>query len=97
MHSHLARLIGQFIVTERERKNLLQKDLAEKLEISAQFLGRIERGEVMMPPQGLKSCVLILNLSQRKMTQIYKQAGVLDVEDIYKDCARLKKRKRRSA
>ncbi|MCJ8275210.1 MAG: helix-turn-helix transcriptional regulator [Bdellovibrionales bacterium] len=49
MHSHLAKMLGQYILEKRNKLGILQKELAEETGISAQFLGRIERGDVMVP------------------------------------------------
>lgn len=75
MHSHLAKMLGQYILDERTEQNILQWQLAEKLEMSAQFLGRIEKGEVMMPEDALAKCIKLLSLDREKILTIYRLGG----------------------
>ena len=94
MHSHLAKMIGQYVLEQRNKLGILQKELAEEAGISAQFLGRIERGEVMIPEPVLLKCISYLSLSEKKMTQIYRAAAGLSVQGLF---SRTKKSKKRNA
>lgn len=82
MHSHLAAMVGRYIFEERQKVAMLQKDLAKELGVSAQFLGRIEKGEVMIPEDALKTAIKTLDLQASKLTKIYRCAAGLQVEDI---------------
>lgn len=93
VHSHLAKLMGQHIVEQRERQGIFQKELAEAIGISAQFLGRIERGDVKMPEEILLNTIEYLSLDQKKLNKIHKDAGSLTVDDLF---LKLKKRKKKS-
>lgn len=93
MHSHLAKMIGQYIVERRQKLGLLQKDLSESLGISAQFLGRIEKGEVMIPEAVLVQSIKVLELKEDKLLKIYRVAANLEVSDIFSVVLK-KKRKR---
>lgn len=86
MHSYLAQQLGSLIVSKRQKVGLLQKDLADHIGISAQFLGRIERGEVMIPRDGLISCIIVLQLSQNQINSVYRKAAALDVGVLFEDC-----------
>lgn len=83
MHSHLAKMLGQYIKEIRQKKNILQKDLAFKLQISSQFLGRIERGEVMAPINLLRTIITILELNQSRLNKIYRNAGTKTAKDLF--------------
>ena len=91
MHSHLAKMLGQYILDERNRQDILQRELAEDLNMSAQFLGRIEKGEVMIPDPSLRKVIRVLDLHSQKLTKIYRCAADLEVESLFKSN---KKRKR---
>ena len=83
MHSHLAKMLGQCLVESREKKKILQWELAEVMEISAQFLGRIERGEVMIPEPALVKAISFLKISERKITTIYRAASAKKASDLF--------------
>lgn len=83
IHSHLAKMIGTYILEKRLEKGLLQRDLAKKLKMSGQFLGRIERGEVMIPHHALVKSVQILGLQEDRLTKIYRLSGELQVKALF--------------
>lgn len=82
MHSHLAKMLGTYIVERRDRFDILQKELAERIETSPQFLGRIERGEVMIPIHLLKRCIVELSLSEKRLVTIFRMSGAETAQDI---------------
>ena len=82
MHSHLAKMIGTYILETRMKKNILQKDFSSEVGVSAQFIGRIERGEVMIPEPLLSKVIKLLGLNERKLTQIFRLAGEQQVQDL---------------
>ena len=82
MHSHLAKMIGTYILETRTKKKILQKDFSSKVGVSAQFIGRIERGEVMIPEPLLFKVITFLGLSEKKLTQIFRLAGEQQVQEL---------------
>lgn len=55
--------LGESIKQERQKLNLTQEQLSEKLDISISYLGRIERGERNIPLDTLVRLANILNVS----------------------------------
>ena len=96
MHSHLAKMIGQYVLEQRTKLNILQKELAEELEISAQFLGRIERGDVMIPEPVLLKSIEILELNEKRMVQIYRAAAGLSAQSLFEQTKKKTKRGKRA-
>ena len=93
MHSHLAKMIGQYLVETRTKKGLSQKELADSIDVSAQFLGRIERGDVMIPEQILINAISFLKLSEKKLTKIYRISSEITASEIFKSSRKRKGRK----
>ncbi len=93
MHSHLAKMIGQYILEIRAKSNVNQKDLAKKLKISAQFLGRIEKGEAPVPEALLKKCIAQLDMDEKKLIQIFRTAGKLEALSLLGKRSKKAKRK----
>ena len=83
-------MLGTYIAERRVEKGINQKVLAEKIKISSQFLGRIERGEVMIPMKILKRCIHALNLSEKKLVTIYRVAGTESARELF---SRVKKKR----
>ena len=83
-------MLGTYIKETRIKKNINQKVLAKKIKISAQFLGRIERGEVMIPMKALKRCVHTLHLSEKRLVTIYRAAGTESARKLFN---KIKKKK----
>lgn len=82
MHSHLAKMIGNYIYDSRTKKKILQYELAKKLKMTGQFLGRIEKGDVMIPEPALVKCIHLLSLKDDQVVKIYKQSAELQARDI---------------
>lgn len=93
MHSHLAKMIGQYILEERQKQDFLQKDLAAELEISPQFLGRIEKGEVMIPEPALLKAIEVLQLREDRLGKIFSSAANLEVSDLVSMIGKKKRRR----
>ena len=91
MHSHLAKMLGQYILETRTKKRISQKSLASEFEISAQFLGRIEKGDVMIPEKVLIVAINELQLSESKLVNIYRAAAGTSIQALFKS---RKKKKR---
>jgi DNA-binding XRE family transcriptional regulator len=94
MHSHLAKMLGQYISDTRQELSMRQRELANVLGISAQFLGRVEKGDVMIPDDVLSHCISILKLSRAQIITIYRAAGEKKAELIFQSSReRLKSKK----
>ncbi len=94
MHSHLAKMLGQYISDTRQEIPMRQRELAKTLGISAQFLGRIEKGDVMIPDGVLSHCISVLKLSKAQIVTIYRTAGEKKAELLFqlsKERSRTKK------
>lgn len=83
MHSNLAKELGKCIKLHRIKRSLFQKDLAISLGISAQFLGRIEKGMVMIPEHALLEAINVLSISKKSMARVYQDASKQTVIDLY--------------
>lgn len=83
MHSHLAKMLGLLLKETRHKKGITQKKLAQKIGVSAQFLGRVEHGEVMIPLSALKRSIKFLSLSEKKLIMIYRTAGTETARDLF--------------
>ena len=94
MHSHLAMMLGTYIFETRNLLNMTQKSLAESLGVSGQFLGKIEKGEVMIPENLLVKCIRVLGLEERKLLKIYRVSGEKKAAMIYSSAFRRKRKLR---
>ena len=94
MHSHLAFLIGECLNEHRHKLDITQKQMAKDLGISAQFLGRIEKGDVMAPRTVLIDALLMLNVSNSKITKIYKESAQKTADELIKKMGRRTKKKK---
>ena len=71
MHSPLSLVIGNHIKEMRTKKGMKQKELSSKLNVSAQFLGKIEKGLVPIPTEILVKSIAILDLKQQLIKNAY--------------------------
>ncbi len=83
MHSFLAKTLGHYISETRHEIPMRQRELAKTLGISAQFLGKIEKGEVMIPADVLSHCISVLKLGRSHIVSIYKAAAEKEAEQIF--------------
>lgn len=83
MHSHLAKMLGTYIYERRHELGIRQFELADKLDMSSQFLGRLEKGEAMIPEPALIKCIRILKLEEDKLNLIYRLASDQQVKDLF--------------
>ena len=81
---YLNQFLGTYILEARKKLGMNQIDLARALGFSAQFLGRIEKGEIGMPKEGLIKTIEVLCLNENKLHQIYRMAGKLGVQDLFR-------------
>lgn len=69
--------LGNYLFRKRKRAEIQQKDLSKRLNVSAQFVGRIERGEVGVPPNHLRKwCKFIdadIEKAKKLMVKDYKE------------------------
>lgn len=89
----LAQMLGEYILERRKELGLTQKDLKKSLGFSAQFLGRIEKGKVMIPEKCLIRLINLLDLDFGRVDKIYKISATERVTALFED-ARKKKVKR---
>ncbi len=89
----LAQLLGAYILEKRKELGITQKDLRKSLGFSAQFLGRIEKGKVMIPEKCLVKLINLLQLDFSRLDKIYRTHAAEKVAALY-DEARRKKIKR---
>jgi len=68
----LAQMLGEYILEKRKEMGFTQKDLKKTLGFSAQFLGRIEKGKVMIPEKCLVRLINHLALDFDRIDKIYK-------------------------
>lgn len=71
MHSSISLVIGSHIKEMRTRKGIKQKDLSSQLKVSAQFLGKVEKGLVPIPSELLVKSIAILDLKQPLIKNAY--------------------------
>lgn len=57
------KLLGKRIKLERQKNNLTQEQLAEKVDISSSYMGQIERGERNVTIDNLIRIANVLNVS----------------------------------
>ena len=89
--------IGNIITEQRIAKNLTQEQLAEKVDLSAVYIGQIERGERKMTIQTLVKLANVLETSieellsdstegnlNAKLNELLDVAKKLDVSDLDK-------------
>jgi transcriptional regulator with XRE-family HTH domain len=75
-------MLGSYILESREAHGMLQKDLAKKLKMTGQFLGRIEKGAVGSPRDALIKTINILKLDAKKIIRIHVEAARLEALDL---------------
>ncbi len=82
-HSLLAEMIGAYIFERRRQLSMTQTVLAKNLRCSAQFLGKIEKGHVMMPESMLAKTIGLLKMDQNRFRKIYRVCAEDDVENLF--------------
>jgi transcriptional regulator with XRE-family HTH domain len=89
----LAQMLGEYILEKRKELGMTQKDLKKSLGFSAQFLGRIEKGKVMIPEKCLVRLINLLELDFSRIEKIYRTYATERVTALFED-AKKKKVKR---
>lgn len=87
-HSLMAEMIGIYIFERRTELGISQVALSKRLECSAQFLGRIEKGYAMIPEAMLIKAITILKLDYSRCRKIYRICAEKGVEDLFNDANR---------
>ncbi len=90
-HSVLAQMLGTYILESRQDLQINQKNLARLIGCSEQFLGRIEKGDVMIPDRLLASCIAQLDLKYEKIKKMYRITSDQNVDALFKQSAKSKK------
>ena len=70
---------GEHIKQIRERKGLLQRQVADHLEIDAPMLSKIERGERIAKRKQVKALCEILNISEDAVLPLWLADRVLNI------------------
>lgn len=83
VHSMLAQMLGVYVVEERKKKKINQAQLAKMIDCTPQFLGRFEKGEVMLPKRLLLKAVTALNLKYDKLKSIHAISSQADFEELF--------------
>jgi transcriptional regulator with XRE-family HTH domain len=86
-HSILAQMLGVYVVEERKKQGINQAQLAHLIGCTPQFLGRFEKGEVMLPERLLVKCVSTLDLKYDRLKKIYRLNAERGVDDIFEGVA----------
>ncbi len=91
------KMIGLYFLEQRESLGISQAELASVLGFSAQFMGRIEKGDVGTPEDALVKAVSFLELEPARLRKIYNYAATCFVEDLFKAAkkARVHREKKR--
>ena len=83
MHSPLSLTIGTHIKTYRLKKGLKQKELSSALAVSAQFLGKLEKGLVPIPESVLAKSIAALDLKPKLIKKAYLDEAELKCSYIF--------------
>lgn len=60
-----------------------QKELSSKLQVSAQFLGKVEKGLVPIPSELLVKTIALLDLKQQLIKKAYLDQAQSECSDIF--------------
>ena len=66
---HLYKILGENIRTERTRVGLTQEELAEKADLSRNYIGNVERAEYNITVETLAQIAKALNLTVHDLTR----------------------------
>jgi len=91
----LAQMLGTYILERRKELGMTQKDLKKNLGFSAQFLGRIEKGKVMIPEKCFVKMINLLELDPMRVEKIFRTAATEKLTFLF-DEAKKKRTKRNS-
>jgi len=87
-------MIGNYILETRLEQGVNQVQLSRELGITPQFMGRIEKGGVMIPEPSLVKSIKVLGLKKKRILEIYRDASQ---EQALAILQKAKKRVRRSS
>jgi transcriptional regulator with XRE-family HTH domain len=66
------RALGRYLEKRRTKKGLTRFFCAEKLAVSPQFYGAIEKGKVPCPDRALSKLISLLDLEKSKLTDVFR-------------------------
>ncbi len=89
----IRKMLGLYVLEQREALGLSQSELAAGLGFSAQFMGRIEKGEVGVPDPAMIKIVSILEFEPARLRKIYSYAAVCYVEDLFNAAKKIRRNK----
>jgi transcriptional regulator with XRE-family HTH domain len=87
----LAQMLGTYILERRKEMGMTQKDLKKTLGFSAQFLGRIEKGKVMIPEKCFVRLINLLELDASRIDKIFKASASEKVNMLFEEAKKKKK------
>ncbi|MFP2926982.1 helix-turn-helix transcriptional regulator [Pyxidicoccus sp. 3LG] len=76
MEQRLATIIGNAVRAARQRLELTQADVAERVGIATEVYGRLERGHMLPSVRTLRKLCLVLNCSSDVLLGMAGAAGV---------------------
>jgi len=82
-NDELARALGQYVRTRRVQLGLTQRQVKEHLGFSAQFLGRIEKGQAMVPEEALITLINVLGLDRAELENIFIGANKRHIAQLF--------------
>ena len=82
-HSISSRYLGRFLCQQRIKKDYLQRDLADSIGCSAQFLGRIENEDVPIPERLFVELISRLEASKTKARKLYLKGCGEHIDSIF--------------
>lgn len=89
----LAQQVGAYILERRKEMGMTQKDLKKTLGFSAQFLGRIEKGKVMIPEKCLVRLINLLELDFGRLDKIFRASATERVTSLFEEARKKKVRR----
>jgi transcriptional regulator with XRE-family HTH domain len=81
----LYKMLGHYVSEMREQAGFKQVEVARQLGFSAQFYGRIEKGEVPIPHKSLILLVSILGLNKQVVERIFRTALISTLDEIFNE------------
>ncbi|MCC6277791.1 MAG: helix-turn-helix domain-containing protein [Oligoflexia bacterium] len=67
---HVYRQFGEFLRSNRDRANLSQVELANRLGYTSQFISNCERGKAVLPGKSWKTLIQILKVTEGDLLEI---------------------------
>ena len=92
----LRQKLGELILRSRQERCMKQKELAQELGFSAQFLGHVERGAATMPELAFQKAIEVLELDVEAVKSIFIYCAIAKAERLTEPYVAKVKRKKLS-